>query len=108
MKTRNLLWSAAALWLAALSTLSAQLNTNAVSGLFIRWPANDPTNDFPDVQSFVIALDLEFGIPLPDIATDDAPFFGGVTPWFALTARAAVPNLHIDFGYTLQQNDGTT
>jgi len=78
----------------------AQLNTNAALGRFIRG-----TSDYPDTHSFVITLDAQKGIWLYDTG-DNADLFGGVVPWFSRTARAAQTNYHLDYQYTLDQNDG--
>lgn len=78
----------------------ADLNPNAATGRFIRG-----TSDFPDVHSFVITLDGQAGIPLADTG-ENSDLFNGVAPWFSRTARAAETNYHLDYQYTVDQNDG--
>lgn len=100
MKTTFLSTSGAVLLLAAILPASAQLNTNATSGRLIRG-----TSPYPDTHSFVITLDFQKGIPLADMG-NNTNLFGGIVPWFALTARGGQTNEHLDYQYTLDQNDG--
>lgn len=79
---------------------SANLNPYAETGRFIRG-----TSDFPDTHSFVITLDGQKGIWLYD-TSDNSDLFDGTIPWFSRTARWDQDNYHLDYEYTLQQNDG--
>lgn len=75
-------------------------NANATTGRFIRG-----TSDYPDKHSFVITLDGQKGIWLDDTG-NNSDLFDGLLPWFSRTARWNEDNYHLDYAYTLQQNNG--